>query len=69
MFLWLEGKLKIFLQQKCPDLWYYACCYMLVWTYKIINTIPMGPTILLFLAPPPPPFEFKQAAVVVRLKT
>ena len=40
-----------------------------VWTYKLINTIPIEPTTLLFLAPPPPPFEFKQTAVVVRLKT
>ena len=40
-----------------------------VCTYKLINTIPIGPTTLLFLAPPPPPFEFKQTAVVVRLKT
>ena len=42
---------------------------MLVRTYKLINTIPIGPATLLFLAPAPPPFEFKQAAVVVRLKT
>ena len=39
-----------------------------LWTYKLINTIPIGPAALLFL-PPPLPFEFKQAAVVVRLKT
>ena len=39
-----------------------------VWTYKLINTTPIGPTTLLFLAPALPPFEFKQTAVVVRLK-
>ena len=39
------------------------------WTYKLINTIPIGPAVLLFLSPPPLPFEFKQTAVVVILKT